>query len=280
MFTPLSGTRASDLQTESLPSAQEPFEEARKYLKEEESLVPLLDFIEPAIRQETVQCMERFHLGEAGAIVNIEVLNFTEADVEACSLDAEELRESAGRTIEVFIQVLVTTLMNDAEKQPKAQQPKLKKEALELERRAPRIKKILLEEYFPTGSNFVELRLNGQGRRALVSTGEDMRAVVLPCPVAVNNSRAQEHSYVLLQAMDCAQSFSLLELPDPKNSSEMTQEDLGRLILDLLGSTAAQEEDWVRAALRETVPCLSFRTLWESSSEPASFVEILENLTY
>jgi hypothetical protein len=256
----------------------------QSYLNSQSSLEPIIEFIDGAVALESIQCLEKFGIDTRTGSVSIEVLNFTDMDVEAQAVDPKLFRESAERAAAEFWRSIVDNLKADINELPEEDQGEFEAELRELEKDSELIQQHLLEEMLSKASGFIELLVNGGQSRVLLSEGQEVRAVVLSCPEELCSPTAQDHYYVIIQDLEpgfesdiylfASEKMQRREDFTPDQLEKIVETALGRMEVD---ETAFQDEDDspTMAIMREIIPCLRFHVLVEADTADLCFSDHL-----
>jgi hypothetical protein len=251
------------------------------YIHSEASMEPVLAFIDGAISADSIRSCESHHVDLYSGPALVEVLNFTDMDVEARPVDVALYLEKMRTLVDDVFASMHEVLQEEAEKLSGKEREAVEEWATWLKAWAPMIQQQAVATFCPLELEGVVLVVNGGESQVLVSEGEDVRAVILPCPEGVGSEKAQAHYYVVRQELDDEEDISLYavktvqayEETDPKLLAELLAAEYGMIERD---DSRDELKDKLNLAMKQVMSMMSHEILVEFGVKGSSLLAEIE----
>jgi hypothetical protein len=280
MFTPIDGAGAPPVISHSF-NVGDTVDEMLAYINSEASLEPVMAFIDGAIPAESIRSCESFDVDLGSGSKLVEVLNFTDMDVEVRPMDVARHHENMLKLFGDVFTSLVELLNEEAEGLSGEERKAVQEWLFLLTMWGPALQQEVLAVFCPEDLEAGLLVFNGGEPTVLISEGEDVRAVILPCPEGVGGEKAQAHFYVLRQDMDDAEDISLYAVKTAQADEEVGPKELAELIAIEYGMierdySKDELEEKRESVVRQLIPMVSREPLLEWGARSTSFVAEIE----
>jgi hypothetical protein len=208
------------------------------------------EYIRGAIPENSVRSHEIFTLDIGRKSFYIDLLNFTDIDVNAVAVDVERCTEAARR---VCVATMAQELkLKRAKRDELAEEERVNAEAAlsAMEQKIPSLAQQAVEREVQQGRfDLVELIFNDGASRLILKGDGKVRLALFPCPGAVSWEKAQKHFYVLLLDKLSPVSGEVLAIEEQQLEQGLSEEALAELIREVRAGAGLDGSIDLHAAL-------------------------------
>jgi hypothetical protein len=245
-----------------------------------------MDFIGEALSKERMPTCQSFELELHGMKSVIEVVNYTDMDVEARLIDMDACHRGVSELVhtmlDYFLELLTAHINEELSDQERAE---AQKAMFELTLGRPELEEEIVEMIYEEARDGIEISADGGKSRSKCSSGESLRAVILPFPEVVNEALAEEAYLAVFQQTDNPNDMALVAILKRQDHYSMSRDELSELAAILGGFVNLDDYDdaetnaIVDRLVKQVFPFLRYKLLEERVPEGARLLSYMNKLS-